>query len=173
MRRVCLWTPPAGLERTAAAQWLRMGETIRFEKVGRIMVIVHSEHEPSHAEWEDYLGHLRAEPRCASVFVYSIGGGPNAKQRQSLADATAGRALPVAVVTPSRMTRAIGVAVSWFNPHIQMFSPGYLPDAFAHLRLGMREAAEVIHSARHLASQLGIPRAESELVVEIPVRQAG
>jgi hypothetical protein len=150
-----------------------MGETIQFERVGRIMVIVHSEHEPTLAEWEDYLGHLRAEPRCASVFVYSIGGGPNAKQRQSLADETAVRALPVAVVTPSRMTRAIGVAVSWFNPHIQVFSPGYLPDAFAHLRLGMREAAEVVHRARQLAKTLGITRAESELVLDVPVRQAG
>src|SRR6187551_1360478 len=135
---------PAGLERPAAAPWPDMGETIRFEKVGRIMVVVHSQHEPSHVEWEDYLGQLRAEPHCALAFVYSIGGGPNAKQRQSLAEITAGRVLPVAVVTPSRMTRAIGVAVSWFNPHIQVFSPGYLPDAFAHLRLGMREAAEVV-----------------------------
>jgi hypothetical protein len=150
-----------------------MGETIRFEKVGRIMVIVHSEHEPSHAEWEDYLGHLQAVPQCASVFVYSVGGGPNAKQRQGLADKTAGRVLPVAVVTPSRMTRAIGVAVSWFNPHIQVFSPGYLHDAFAHLKLGMREAAEVVHSARHLANELGIRRAESELMLDVPVRQAG
>src|SRR5688572_19396121 len=150
-----------------------MGESIRFEKVGRIMVIVHSEHEPSFDEWETYLGRLRAEPGCASVFVYSIGGGPNAKQRQSLAESTAGRVLPVAVVTPSRMTRAIGVAVSWFNPHIQVFSPGYLPDAFAHLRLGMREAAEVMHSARYLANGLGIERAEADLVLDVPVRQAG
>jgi hypothetical protein len=150
-----------------------MGETFRFEKVGRIMVAVHSAHEPSDAEWGAYLSRLCEPPSSALVFVYSVGGGPNARQRQNLAESTLGRVVPCAVVTPSRMTRAIGVAVSWFNPHIQVFSPGYLPDAFAHLRLGTRDAAEVVHGARLLANALGIERAESDLVVEVPVRQAG
>lgn len=150
-----------------------MAETIRFEKVGRVMVVVHSEQEPSHAEWQRYLDYRRAEPRCTSVFVYSIGGGPNARQRQSLADTAPGLLLPAAVVTPSRVTRAIGVAASWFNPHIQVFSPGYLADAFVHLRLGLRESADVVHSARQLARALGIQRAESELLLNVPVRQAG
>jgi hypothetical protein len=150
-----------------------MGETFLFGKVGRIVVVVHSALEPSDAEWSHYLGHLREQPHSAVLFVYSVGGGPNARQRHSLSEHTVGRVLPIVVVTPSRLTRAIGIAVSWFNPHMQVFSPDYLPDAFVYLRLGTREAAEVVHCARLLASELGIERAETDLVVDVPVRQAG
>jgi hypothetical protein len=150
-----------------------MGKTLLFGKVGRIIVVVHSAREPSDAEWNPYLARLRELPENAVLFVYSVGGVPNSRQRHGLAEQTGGRVLPIAVVAPSRVARAICIAVSWFNPNMQVFSPGYLPDAFAHLRLGTREAAEVVHCARRLAGELGIQRADSDLVVDVPVRQAG
>jgi hypothetical protein len=151
-----------------------MGETMAYEKVGAFVVCVHPVQEPNDADWNGYLAFLKQHERvCDSVFVYSVGGGPNLGQRRALAEATVGRTLFAAVITPSRVTRAIGVAVSWLNPHVRMFAPGYLKDALAYLKLGPREAADVLYSARQLAKGLCIARADLDLVVEIQVRHAG
>lgn len=148
-----------------------MGERIGYERVGQIVTVVHTVDEPTDHEWNTFLGFLgQSERTCQSIFVYSVGGGPNTKQRKGLAALTAARVLPIAVVTPSRVTRAIGVAVSWFNPHIQVFSPGSVQNALAHLELSQRESADVVYSARQLSRRLGVGRAEVDLTVEIPVQ---
>lgn len=151
-----------------------MGESIGYEKVGNVVVCVHTVHEPSDAEWARYLAFLQQHERaCDAVFVYSVGGGPNLEQRRARAEATAGRVLVAGVVTPSRVTRAIGVAVSWFNPRVRTFAPGSVNGALSYLKLGPRQSADVLYSARQLARALGIARADMDLTIEIQVKQAG
>ncbi len=151
-----------------------MGDTIGYEKVGGIVVCVHTAQEPNDSEWTGYLAFLQQhEGACDSVFVYSAGGAPNFKQRRAMAEGTLGRVLFASVVTSSRVTRAIGVAVSWFNPHVRMFAPGSLSGALAYLKLGPRQSSDVLYSARQLARALRIARADLELTIEIQVKQAG
>jgi len=151
------------------------GASIACARLGRFVVAVHPLREPVDAEWSRYLDFLLSpdRPESPSVFVYSVGGGPTSKQRKVLAERTKGMLLPTAVVTPSPVTRAIGVAVSWFNPHIRMFSPADLHDALAHLRLAPPESTDVLAAALRLANALSIRRAEVDLNLELRMRRAG
>ena len=46
-----------------------------------------------------------------------------------------GKSVPVAVVTPSKMTRGVVTALSWFNDKIKAFQPAEFPQALKHLDL--------------------------------------
>jgi hypothetical protein len=96
-------------------------------------------------------------------FAYSIGGGPNSKQRKALFVAMGRRHLPVALVSASRVALAIGVAVSWFNSYLKAYAPGQLRSAFNQLELDESEAKEVLRVARGLAKELSISRAAQDL----------
>jgi hypothetical protein len=135
-----------------------------FERVGRVVVAVHAGQDPSDAEWSSYLALLSQGLQASSrVFVYTSGGAPNSRQRKTVADTLGGQNPPIAVVTPSRVSRAVGVAISWFNPNIRMFSPGQVSAAFSYLELTAREAADVSKTARQLAKSLGVQRAMLDL----------
>jgi hypothetical protein len=149
------------------------GASVAYARVGRVVIAVHPLKEPIDAEWAQYLDFL-LDPghRDTSVFVYSVGGGPNSRQRRALAERTNGIVLPTAVVTPSPITRAIGVAVSWFNPNIRMFSPTELQDALGHLKLDPLASTPVLLAARELANALSIRRAQLDLSLEHRTRRA-
>jgi hypothetical protein len=135
-----------------------------FEMVGRVVIAVHTAQDPSDAEWSGYLALLSQVLQPSScTFVYTSGGAPNSKQRKALAHTLRGRDLPISVVTPARVSRAVGVAISWFNPNIRMFSPGHISAAITHLKLTDREAVDVPRTARQLAKSLGIHRALLDL----------
>ena len=150
-----------------------MGVHFLFDKVGRVVVAAHTEKDPSDLAWQEYVGFLRVnDGTCDRIFVYTVGGGPNGKQRKALEQFMSGKSQHIAVVTPSRVSRAIGTAISWFNPHIQVFSPGYLHDAMAHLRLGSQEAVDVVRATLELAKRLAIARAAVDLSLEVRVQEA-
>jgi hypothetical protein len=95
--------------------------------------------------------------------VYTAGGAPGSKQRKALFEAMAGRAMRVAVVSPSRVALAIGIAVSWFQPDLKTFSPAHLADALAHLKLDSHDAESVLRAARGIAQELGLMQAAIDL----------
>jgi hypothetical protein len=90
------------------------------------------------------------------VFVFSAGGAPSVQQRGKLNAITRGRKTPGALVTASRVSRAIAVAVTWFHSEFRVFSPGEVRDAFRFLRLDADEAKAVLACIRKLARQLDI-----------------
>jgi hypothetical protein len=138
--------------------------TMGFERVAGVLITVHGAQDPTDAEWNAFLEHMHAHSgKNPRGFAYSIGGGPNSKQRKALFAAMGQRHLPVALVSTSRVALAIGVAVSWFNSHLKAYAPAQLRSALRHLSLDERETQEVLRVARQLAKELGIARAAQDL----------
>ena len=136
---------------------LRMQARVRFEQVGGVLVAVHSPENPSDADWDAFAAfvgkHLQ---QTRQVFVYSAGGAPNVQQRRKLNALTQGRKTPGALVTASRVSRAVAVAVTWFHSEFRVFSPAELRAAFEFLRLDADEARAVLACLRALARQLNV-----------------
>jgi hypothetical protein len=134
-----------------------MRASVRFELVGDVMVVVHSGQNPRDADWDAFADFVREHLEQAHrLFVYSAGGAPNVQQRRKLNAITQGRKTPGALVTSSRVSRAIAVAVTWFHSGFRVFSPGEVPDALDYLRLAPDEATAVLACTRKLARELGI-----------------
>lgn len=67
------------------------------------------------------------------VLVFTYGGAPNARQRATLNDVLRAGAPPIAIMTPSALARAVGTAMTWFNPRMALFGPDQLSEAMTHL----------------------------------------
>jgi hypothetical protein len=142
-------------------------KSMAFERSGRVLVMVHGPMAPSAEDWQAMIDYSRPFVETDSVgFIYSAGGAPDSKQRKVLFDSLGQRTIRVALVSPSRVVLAIGVAVSWFNRAFKTFSPAHLKGAMEHLELSEREAAEVLDVTRLLARQVGIAHAERDLGAE-------
>ena len=138
--------------------------TMGFEGVAGVLITGHGAQDPTDAEWNAFLAYMQAHPESSQKgFAYSVGGGPNSKQRKALFVAMGRRHLPVALISASPVVLAIGVAVSWFNSHLKAYAPGQLRSAFKHLTLDERETKEVLRAARGLAEDLSIARAAKDL----------
>jgi hypothetical protein len=135
-----------------------------FQGVGRILICVHTAQNPSDSEWSGYVTFVREQlGRTRGAFVYTAGGAPNSKQRKALFDALGQQSISIAVVSPSRVALAIGVAISWFQPNLKTFSPAQLNQAIAHLKLEPFEADGVLNAARRLTQELGMTQGAMEL----------
>jgi hypothetical protein len=118
-----------------------MSKTMAWRTLGRVGVTVHGPETPRTSEWLRYLNELRAIPRRADtrVVVYSFGGGPDGTQRQELAAAVGRDPAPVAIITRSRIMRAISTLCALFNPKLRVFSPDQEDAAFNFLELSAEE----------------------------------
>ena len=119
-------------------------------------MFVHASEAPSDAEWEALLGlfRLAAEEGVElRTLVYTEGGAPNARQRALLNDVLAGLKPRVAVLTPSAAARAIGVAISWFNPDLRVFAGDELSRALDHLDVNQGERRILTQALTELRMQ--------------------
>jgi hypothetical protein len=116
-----------------------------YEIAARVHVAVHGTQNPGDAEWSAYLAHIGANLRAIdAIFGVTAGGGPNAAQReQAVAFWRAQpRALPIAVVTGSRLVARMAGALRWFMPtQIKVFGPGDMNAACAYVRLDPAQRA--------------------------------
>jgi hypothetical protein len=118
--------------------------TMASEAVGNIYVVAQARENPHDAEWDSNVERQASlVPDGLRVLVWSEGGGPDAKQRARLAERLAGYQPLTAILTPSAMARAIGVAISWVNPSVRMFPPEALAMALAHLQTTPAERASL------------------------------
>ena len=134
--------------------------TMRFGRLGELYVALHPSVDPAGEDWLAMLDDLKRElPSVRGVFVYTMGGGPNADQRRRLAEvyaANPGVSL-LAVVTPSAAVKAIVTAINWFVRHaFKMFSPEHLDDAFGHLRASSTEQAAIRELLQRHAKWMGL-----------------
>lgn len=122
--------------------------TAAWRAVGNFVVFVHTKSSPTDAEWDQILGLFRNLPeiRKVRVLVYTQGGAPDPKQRAKLSQLLSMIKPPVAVLTPSPLARAAGVAISWFLPSLRVFDADGLDAALDHLdapeaeRIGLKSA---------------------------------
>lgn len=130
---------------------------LQVEFVGGVLVVVHASENPSDDDWDAFAAFVRAHlAETRQVFVYSAGGAPSVRQRHKLNAITRGRKTPGALVTASRVGRAVAVAVTWFHPEFRVFSPAELQGAFEFLRLDGDDAKAVLACIRKLARDLDI-----------------
>jgi hypothetical protein len=126
-------------------------------RVVDVLVFVHTAESPTDEEWEELLEYYRKASELPEykTLVLSIGGAPNAGQRVRLSEIIGEKPTRIAVLTPSPLVRAAGIAVSWFRPNIRMFNPTDVRAALEHL--GVPDAELRIRRALdELKAELGV-----------------
>jgi len=127
-----------------------------FSIIGNLMILVHSAHPPTDAEWDEYLAALRArDQEKLRSLAFTDGGAPNTAQRKALNSILQGKTSTGAVVSPNAMVRGVVTALSWFNAKIKVFSPDEVERAFEYLGIPKPEYPLVWREIRNLRAKLG------------------
>jgi hypothetical protein len=127
-----------------------------FKIVDTLHVIVVGAKDPSPADWQEYIGAIRAEERKGidvtrmRTLVFSDGGGPNAGQRKAASDLLNGRATPIAIVTGVAIMRGIITALRWFNPEVRAYAPTEVREALDYLKVPAQNFESLKTMARDL-----------------------
>jgi hypothetical protein len=131
---------------------------MKWQRLGRFVVTVHSAQPPTEEEWSLYMNqadsYLPLEDQ--RILVASDGGAPNGTQRQQLIKLLNNAKVPTAILTTSWLMRGAGAAVSWFNPSLRVFGTGALQQALDHLQLTQRERSEALRLLRDFQKELGV-----------------
>jgi hypothetical protein len=134
--------------------------TFQYKLVRKTHVAVHTVENPSDAEWQAYLDHIKEWIRFVDgIFSYTVGGGPNAAQRDRSVEFWKGQAKqpPIAVVTPSILVVRMAGALRWFMPtQIKAFVPRDMNKAYDYLQLGVGERGAVEQAVQSLAEAQGL-----------------
>jgi hypothetical protein len=106
-----------------------------WKVVGSVVVIVHSEAEPSDVEWAESLEALRSVSKQdrPGVLVFTAGGSPTAPQRAASNKVVGASRIRIAVMTASVIARTVGKALRWFQPQLQIFGPSDVEAALDHI----------------------------------------
>jgi len=127
----------------------------------RVILALHGRSFPTDEEWAAYLDcGRRAFQQAAEAwdqvvgFAVSDGGAPTARQRVELRRVLAGRTPRSALLTPSRLARGIGAAVTIFNPATRIHVPSSFFAATRHVGLHDEEASLLGHEIERLAAPL-------------------
>ena len=112
-------------------------KNIRFKNVCGTHVLVHTSDPPTDADWTENMAGLVQRPsELRGIFVYTMGGGPNAGQR-SIYNVTLerlGMKPKVAVLSGSTVVRGIMTAFNWIQGGtMKLFSLGDLAPACDYL----------------------------------------
>jgi hypothetical protein len=136
----------------------REPKTMGFQIAGSCMIFAHTAAAPSDAEWDASIALLSTAPPLRGVFVYTPGGGPNARQRKRIRNFWEGREVPpMAILTPSVVARASITALNLFlKNRLKAFAPDDFAGAFAYLALSSSESRLVRETATQLRRELGI-----------------
>lgn len=122
-------------------------------------VVVHGEQPPGDGEWKTYVDDM--EKRASSVkgvLVYTLGAGPDPKQRKYVSDmwSRRGQMLPLALVTPSAFVRGVVTALNWMLPKpIKTFTPDQLHEALDFLGITNADRKATLEGLDTFRGQLG------------------
>jgi hypothetical protein len=131
---------------------------MKWQRLGRLVVTVHSAQPPTVEEWSLYMSQADAYQPLEDqrILVASDGGAPNGTQRQQLIRLLNDARVPTAILTTSWLMRGAGAAVSWFNPSLKVFGTAALQQALEHLQLTQRERTEALRLLREFQKELGV-----------------
>lgn len=125
-----------------------------------IYATVHTEAAPSDGEWSAMVEELsQKSAQVRSVFVYTAGGAPTARQRKELGEMWAKQGNnPPAVVVMRGFLLAVITALNWFlkNP-IRAFPPSDFERAIDCVVRGQEERAELLLYLERTCTQLRVP----------------
>ncbi len=126
---------------------------------GRIQVVVHNHLQPTNLEWERYVNDSRENVGVENlrVLVHSQGGSPNARQRKNLeimVRQNFRRPIPMSVLTPSLVVRAVMKLAGAFNHNIRCFPPEEVDVACVFLGLSHFERSRVPQILQSLQAEL-------------------
>ena len=130
--------------------WTRLrttDEAMRSVVVGGLFVILHPNSSVSREEWDEHQSFFESQCKLLrGMFVYTLGGGPNAGQRREI-QRIFGQ-LPdfsSAVVTPSVLVRSIVTAINFFRTdRFKMFAPTEMNEAFAYVSASESERQDIL-----------------------------
>lgn len=121
---------------------------------GALHVVVHDARDPTDVEWNRYVAELYQFTMQGDwkLLVYSAGGTPAGHQRHALTKTLRGH--PVALITASPITRAMGLVMRALDPNIRVLAPQDEDLAFAHLRLTAAERSRAQMHHEQLTRQV-------------------
>ena len=141
----------------------RMG----FKFLGNLHIIVVGERDPAPTDWNAYVEAVQAEEKRGMpaaqmrTLVFSDGGGPNAAQRKIARELREERGNPRAIVTGSRLARAVITLKRPFKPHCRAFAPGDVGTALEFLGVPGIKLQQILRLAREVQLGLGISAVKS------------
>lgn len=136
-----------------------MLDTIAWEFHQRLIVLVIGRASPTVREWDRFVAECAAraaDDLNGGVLVVSDGGAPSSTQRHAIANLSAARQTPQAVVVNSAVGRGVVTAMSWLGIRNKPFAPRELMEAFAFVggaELGV-DFATLQAAVRRLERQL-------------------
>lgn len=93
--------------------------TLLFERVHDLLILVHGTENPRDVEWDVYLRFVQETQRgpapLSGLLVCTWGGAPNAVQRRAVLAAAEPRPSATCVCTDSVIARGVVTAMSWLN----------------------------------------------------------
>jgi regulator of extracellular matrix RemA (YlzA/DUF370 family) len=126
-------------------------------RLGRMMLAVHDSAPPSDDEWARWVAlvHEPASPELRLLVETTGQGGPNAKQRKALADATRGLDVRAAILSDSMAVRGVITALAWLGLAQRAFVPGDHRGAADYLGLSAQEGAKLLEAMPNLRRSAG------------------
>lgn len=144
------WRWPAVLQGVADA------DSLRFDIVDHVMLVVHADVEPSDSDWARLVvvrnagrarlrGTLVVAPPRASI---------NAAQRADVAKFMKETGSSIAVVTDSALIRGVAMAVGFLGVKVRAFAPNAITAALNFLAVPESRYATFVHRIEALKAQL-------------------
>jgi hypothetical protein len=129
--------------------------TLRYERSGQTLVIVHTSEAPSDEDWDSWLERM-GQFDYENILIVSRGGGPTARQRRKTNKFWLGKKVPkFALVTNSRFVIGIVRAFNWFlDDQLRPFHPDDYGQALDYIEVPERERDALRMTAELLAKQL-------------------
>ncbi|MDX2052561.1 MAG: hypothetical protein SFV15_09235 [Polyangiaceae bacterium] len=110
------------------------GRTCVYRVFAEYILVMHSGNSPADDEWADLVRAFReSDLKNLRILVFTYGGAPSARQRAAINNVLRDHEPRIAIMTPSAFARAVGTAMTWFNPHMALFGPDQLSEAMKHL----------------------------------------
>lgn len=108
--------------------------TLKYDKSGQTLVIVHTSEAPSDEDWNGWLERM-GELDYENILIVSRGGGPTASQRRKTNKFWVGKTVPkFALVTTSRFVIGIVKAFNWFlDDQLKPFHPNDFEQALDYI----------------------------------------
>ncbi|MFO0683225.1 MAG: hypothetical protein U0234_14305 [Sandaracinus sp.] len=137
--------------------------SLAFDRIGSCFVLVQGERDATDEEWSRWVDFVvrggNDLQRDIRVLVISAGGSPTPKQRARIHEVMPrmGGGIPTAIVTSSRIGRAVVSTMALFNSEVRAFAPSELDRAVAYLGVPEASRPALRASVVRLHATLGLP----------------